>query len=142
MYPVLPTFSIATQKMEDAKICLLQAEEWVVITASREVNDAMKRSYFHRKDGRDLSFIDWITQCTDPLWEPRIEYLWGPRIEHRNPWISEIHSTIQKLLSLGIENSLARMASYLDQEYHIHGLAFVVRGDHEASSLWIEVQQS
>ena len=130
MYPVLPTFSIAMQKMEDAKICLLQAEECVVITASREVNDAMKRSYFHRKDGRDLSFIDWITQCAD--------LLWGPRIECRSPWISEIHSTIQKLLSLGIENSLARLASYLEQEYHIHGLAFVVRGDHEASSLWIE----
>ena len=130
MYPVLLTFSIATQKMEDAKICLLQAEEWVVITASREVNDAMKRSYFHREEGRDLSFIDWITQCTDPLW--------GHRTEYRSPWIWDIHKTIQKFLSLGIENSLARLASYLDQEYRIHGLAFVVRGDDEASSLWIE----
>ena len=130
MYPVLLTFSIATQKMEDAKICLLQAEEWVVITASREVNDAMKRSYFHREEGRDLSFIDWITQCKDPLW--------GHRTKYRSPWISDIHKTIQKFLSLGIENSLARLASYLDQEYRIHGLEFVVRGDHEASSLWIE----
>lgn len=130
MYPVLPTFSIATQKMEDAKICLLKAEEWVVITASREVNDAMKRSYFHREVGRDLSFVDWITQCTDPLW--------APCIKNRSPWISDIHKTIQKFLSLGIENSLVRMAGYLDQEYRIHGLKFVVRGDHEASSLWIE----
>lgn len=101
-----------------------------MITASREVNDAMKRSYFHREEGRDLSFIDWITQGTD--------LLWGHYTKYRSPWISDIHKTIQKFLSLGIENSLARLASYLDQEYRIHGLQFVVRGDHEASSLWIE----